>query len=110
MALTGLISFTVNIPLNVTYTAVSTTLSATTGTAPVTTLTTTGQSGTITYTLDAASTSAGFTISGGVVSSGTAAQGTYSNVQVTATDSTPAAGATGNATRTITLSSITIGA
>jgi hypothetical protein len=110
MALTGLISFTVNIPLNVTYTAPSTTLSATTGTAPVTTLTTVGQSGTITYTLDAASLSAGFTISGNVVSSGTAAQGTYSNVQVTATDSTPAPGATGNATRTITLSSITIGA
>jgi uncharacterized protein (TIGR03437 family) len=108
-ALTGSVSFTVNIPLTVTHSAIATNLSATTGTAPVTTMTTAGQSGTITYTLDAASTTAGFTISGGVVSSGSAAQGTYANVMVTATDSTSAPGATGNATKTVTLPTITIG-
>jgi hypothetical protein len=110
MALTGVINFSVVIPLNVTYTAVSTTLSAAGGSSPVTTLTATGQSGSVTYTLDAASTAAGFTISGNVLSSGTAAQGSYSAVQVTATDSAPAAGATGNATRVITLPTINVGA
>jgi hypothetical protein len=110
LALTGTTSFTVNIPLTVAHTTLATGLSATTGSQNVTTMSTTGQSGTITYTLDAASTTAGFTISGGVVNSGTAAQGTYSAVQVTATDSTNAPGATGNATKTVTLPTITIGA
>jgi uncharacterized protein (TIGR03437 family) len=110
LALTGTTSFTVNIPLNVTHTAIAGSLSAATGNQTVTTMSTTGQSGTITYTLDSASLAAGFTISGGVVSSGTAAQGTYSAVVVTATDSTPAPGATGNATRSVLLGTITIGA
>ncbi len=110
LALTGTVSFTVNIPLTVTHTAIAGSLSATTGNQAVTTMTTAGQSGTITYSLDAASLSAGFTISGGVVSTGTAAQGSYSSVMVTATDSTSAPGATGNATKTVTLPTITIGA
>lgn len=108
-AVSGSVTFNVNIPLTVAHTAVSTTASAAAGSSAITTVTATGQSGTVTYTLDATSLSAGFTISGGVVSSGTASAGTYANVMVTATDSTPAPGATGNATRTITLPSITIG-
>ena len=112
LALTGTASFTVNIPLTVTATAIASGLSAGTGSQTVTTVTTTGNSGTITYALDSTSLAAHFTINAatGVVSSGTAAQGTYTNVQVTASDSTPAPGATGNATRTITLGSISIGA
>jgi hypothetical protein len=110
MALTGVVNFTVNIPLVVTYTAMASNLSAATGGQTVTTLTTTGQSGSITYTLDAASVTAGFTISGNTVTAGTAAQGSYAAVQVTATDSAPATGATGNATVTITLPTITVGA
>jgi len=110
LALTGTTSFTVNIPLTVAHTSIAGSLSAGTGNQTVTTMSTTGQSGTITYTLDSASITAGFTISGGVVNSGTAAQGTYSSVMVTATDSTNAPGATGNATKTVTLPTITIGA
>jgi uncharacterized protein (TIGR03437 family) len=110
LALTGSTSFTVNIPLTVTNNGIASSLSAATGNQTVTTLTTTGQSGTITYTLDSASLAAGFTISGNIVTSGTAAQGTYSSVMVTATDSTSATGATGNATKTVTLPTINIGA
>jgi Putative Ig domain len=110
LALTGSTSFTVNIPLNVTHTAIATGLSATTGNQTVTTMSTTGQSGTITYTLDAASLTAGFTITNGVVSTGTAAQGSYAAVVVTATDSTGAPGATSPATRSVLLGTITIGA
>jgi uncharacterized protein (TIGR03437 family) len=107
----GTVSFTVNIPLIVATTTPSTTLSASgSATQAVTTLTTTGQSGSITYTLDSASATAGFVISGGTVQMGTALQGTYANVQVTATDSAPATGATGNATKTITLPSFNVGA
>lgn len=110
LALTGSTSFTVFIPLTVTHNAIAGSLSATTGSQNVTTMTTTGQSGTITYTLDSNSVTAGFTISGGVVNTGTAVQGTYNAVIVTATDSTSAPGATGNATRSVLLPSIVIGA
>jgi hypothetical protein len=109
LALTGSTSFTVNIPLTVTHGSMAGSLSATTGNQAVTTMTTTGQSGTITYTLDATSLAAGFTISSGVVKTGTAAQGTYSAVVVTATDSVAAPGATAPAVRSLLLPSIVIG-
>jgi hypothetical protein len=112
MAVTGSTTFNVNIPLTVTHTSIASGLSAGTGNQAVTTMSTVGQSGTIAYTLDAASLTAGFTInsSTGVVSSGTAAQGTYQSVVVTATDSTPAVGATAAAVRSVLLPTITIGA
>ena len=110
LALTGSTSFTVNIPLNVTHNSIAGSLSATTGNQTVTTMATTGQSGTITYTLDATSLAAGFTITGGVVNTGTAAQGTYSAVIVTATDSVAATSSSGPAVRSVLLPSIVIGA
>jgi hypothetical protein len=72
----------------------------------LTTVTATGNTGTITYTLDAASITAGFAIdsSTGDVTPGTATAGTVS-ITVTATDDTaPTGGATpGTGSKTISV-------
>ena len=105
--LTGTLNITVVVALKV---VASNPVSGTAGNAStITTPTTTGQSGTITYTLDATTAGLGWVTinsSTGVVAvtSGSVA-GTYP-VTITATDSTPAAGATGNATGTVTISMV----
>lgn len=100
-ALVGNLSLTYTHALNMTNTSPASLDAATSG--AVTTVSATGQSGTLTYSMASAT---GFTFNAGtrVVSytGGTLAAGNYS-VVVTATDSAPATGATGNATRSLTI-------
>lgn len=99
--LVGNLSLTYTHALNMTNTTPASLDAATSG--AVTTVSATGQSGTLTYSMAAAT---GFTFNAGtrVVSytGGTLAAGNYS-VVVTATDSASATGATGNATRALTI-------
>jgi uncharacterized protein (TIGR03437 family) len=102
--LTGTITFDVVVNLKM---ANTTPVSQANGTSGVlTTVTATGNTGTITYTLDAASITAGFAIdsSTGDVTPGTATAGTVS-ITVTATDDTaPTGGATpGTGSKTISV-------
>lgn len=102
---TGSLSVTVAVNLSMSYVPITSSFSVGSGVPPITTVTTTGNSGTITYSLDSASRTAGFSInsSGQLTVSSGATPNTY-GVQVTAADSTPATGATGNASSSVTVS------
>ena len=104
---TGTLTLQVKVGLKV---VVSTPASPTaTNAATITTATTTGQSGTITYSLDSTTSALSwvtFNTSTGVLAvTGSSVAGTYP-VTITATDSTPATGGTGNATGTRTFNMV----
>ena len=102
--LTGTITFDVVVNLRLVNTTPTSQGNGTSGV--LTTVTATGNTGTITYTLDAASITAGLAIDAntGDVTPGTATAGTYS-ITVTATDDTAPTGAAtpGTGTRTVSV-------
>lgn len=95
--LTGTATFQITVALRMTTTIAPVTQAASSGNV-LTQVTATGNTGTLAYTLDAASVTAGLAIdSSGNVTTGTAIAGTYS-IMITATDDTTAPGATAVAT------------
>jgi hypothetical protein len=105
--LTGTLSITVVVALKV---VASSPVAGTAGSAStITTPTTTGQTGTITYTLDATTAALGWVTinsSTGVVAVTTGSLAGTRSVTITATDGTPATGSAANATGTATISMV----